>query len=153
VNGTCGRFGDGNWARDPYFTQNHASFRLPALSGIANPTRYQTYLAEIAKAQANNTVPLPGFDETGAPQCYNGGPPSAPDRRVVIAAAVDCTANNIRGAATNVVPLEYVKLFMTEPVQSAASDTDIMVEVVGTAGGAGTGALNGIYQDFVQLYR
>jgi Flp pilus assembly protein TadG len=151
VNGTCGRFGDGTWNRTAYLNQNHGG----ALAGVTSTsTRYQTYLAEIAKAAANTpAVPLPGFDETGAPQCYTGGAPSVPDRRVVIAAAIDCTANNIRGAATNIVPLEYVKLFMTEPVQSASSDTDIMVEVLGTAGGAGTGALNGIYQDFIQLYR
>jgi Flp pilus assembly protein TadG len=151
ASGSCGRFGDGNWNRTAYLSHNHGG----SLAGVntTTSTRYEVYKAEIARAQANGTVPLPGFDETGAPQCYNAGPPSAPDRRIVIAAAVDCTANNIRGSATNIVPLEYVKLFMTEPVQSASSDTDIMVEVVGTAGGAGTGALNGIYQDFVQLYR
>jgi Flp pilus assembly protein TadG len=151
VSGSCGRFGDGTWNRTAYLNHNHGG----SLAGVNTTasTRYEVYKAEIARAAANGTVPLPGFDETGAPQCYNGGPPSAPDRRVVIAAAVDCTSNNIRGSATNIVPLEYVKLFMTEPVQSASSDTDIMVEVIGTAGGAGTGALNGIYQDFVQLYR
>jgi hypothetical protein len=38
-------------------------------------------------------------------------------------------------------------------VQSAGSDTDIMVEVVDTAGGVGSGAITGVYNDFIQLYR
>jgi hypothetical protein len=152
--GTCGRFGDGTWNRTAYFTKNHPGGRPPALNGIANPTRYQTYLAEIDKAKTNTpAVPLPGFDETGAPQCYTGGAPSTPDRRVVIAAAVDCTANDIRGSSSGIVPVEFVKLFMTEPVQSASSNLDIMVEVIGSAGGTGKGIVEAFYQDFVQLYR
>jgi hypothetical protein len=54
---------------------------------------------------------------------------------------------------SNVTALEYVKLFMTEPVRNAGSDSRIRAEIVGTAGGAGSGAVNGVYQDFVQLYR
>lgn len=148
------RFGNGVWNRAGYVGQNHGGSYPPGTG--ATSTRYQMYLAEIAAAAgraAPNNVPLPGFIETGAPRCFNGGAPSEPDRRVVVAAAIDCAANDIRGSTTNVVPLEYVRLFMTEPVQSAGNDTDIMVEVVGSAGGAGAGSLNGTYQDFIQLYR
>ena len=86
--------------------------------------------------------------------CHTSVSPD-PDRRTVIAAAVDCSANNIRGSASNVVPLEYVKLFMTEPVLSPGGpdDAEIMVEVVNTAGGVGSGAITGVYNDFIQLYR
>lgn len=148
------RFGNGVWNRAGYVGQNHGGAYPPGTS--ATSTRYQMYLAEITAAAGRlppNNVPLPGFNETGAPRCYNGGAPSAPDRRVVVAAAIDCAANDIRGSSTNIVPLEYVRLFMTEPVQSSGNDTDIMVEVVGSAGGAGSGNLNGIFQDFIQLYR
>jgi hypothetical protein len=41
-----------------------------------------------------------------------------PDRRVVIAAAVDCTGQSMNGRS-NVTALEYVKLFMTEPVRGS----------------------------------
>lgn len=147
------RFGNGTWNRTAYIVANHGG-TYPAGTNSAS-TRYQVYLAEIAAASsrtAPNNVPLPGFDETGAPMCHTSVSPD-PDRRTVIAAAIDCTANNIQGNTTNVVPLEYVKLFMTEPVQSAASDTDILVEVIDTAGGVGSGAITGIYNDFIQLYR
>lgn len=148
------RFGNGVWDRAGYVGHNHLGAYPPGTG--ATSTRYQMYLAEIEAAAGRappDNVPLPGFSETGAPRCYNGGAPSAPDRRVVVAAAIDCGANEIRGSSTNIVPLEYVRLFLTEPVRSSGNDTDIMVEVVGPAGGAGSGNLNGIYQDFVQLYR
>jgi hypothetical protein len=148
------RFGNGVWDRAGYVSHNHQGVYPPGTG--ATSTRYRMYLAEIEAAAGRappNNVPLPGFRETGAPRCYNGGAPSAPDRRVVVAAAVDCAANDIRGSSTNIVPLEYVRLFLTEPVQSSGNDTGILVEVVGPAGSAGSGNLNGIFQDFVQLYR
>jgi hypothetical protein len=153
IAGTCGRFGDGNWNRTAYVAANHGGSYPPGTN--ATSSRYQMYLAEIAAARARtapNNVPLPGFDETGAPQCHSSVSPD-PDRRTVVAAAIDCTTNVINGSTRNVVPLEYVKLFMTEPVLSAASDVDIMVEVVNTAGGVGSGAITGVYNDFIQLYR
>ncbi len=153
IAGTCGRFGNGSWNRTAYVAANHSG-SYP-LGTNASSTRYQMYLAEIAAARARsapNNVPLPGFDETGAPQCHASVSPD-PDRRTVIAAAIDCSANVINGSTRNIVPLEYVKLFMTEPVQSAASNVDIMVEVVNTAGGVGSGAVTGVYNDFIQLYR
>ena len=147
------RYGNGAWNRAAYVTQNHGG-TYPVGTTISS-SRYQMYLAEIAAARARaapNNVPLPGFDETGAPMCHSSVSPD-PDRRTVIAAAIDCAANAISGNTRNVVPLEYVKLFMTEPVQPDNSDTDIMVEVVDTAGGVGSGAITGVYNDFIQLYR
>ena len=154
--GTCGRFGDGNWNRTAYFNQNHGG--IPPTGTGASSTRYAVYLAEIAQANsrpAPNNVPLPGKLETGAPQCHRSGPSPDPDRRTIIAAAVDCTAQNISGNTRNVVPLEYVKLFMTEPVASpgGTSDAEIMVEVVGGVGGVGSGAVVGSFRELVQLYR
>ncbi len=153
ISGTCGRFGDGAWNRAAYVTKNHHGI-YPA-GASATSSRYQMYLAEIAAARsrgAPDNVPLPGFAETGAPMCHSSASPD-PDRRTVIAAAIDCSSTPVSGSTRNVVPLEYVKLFMTEPVQSAGSDTDIMVEVVDTAGGVGSGAVTGVYNDFIQLYR
>jgi hypothetical protein len=116
------------------------------------------YLAEIAEAKkrsAPNNVPLPGKLETGAPQCHKLGPTADPDRRTVVAAAIDCAANDIRGNTSNVIPLEYVQLFMTEPVASpgGGEDAEIMVEVIRSAGGFGSGATVGVYREIVQLYR
>jgi hypothetical protein len=66
---------------------------------------------------------------------------------------VECGPGNNPQGQSDVVAVEFVKMFLTEPVGSNGSDFDIWAEVVGTAGGAGSGALNGVYQDFVQLYR
>jgi Putative Flp pilus-assembly TadE/G-like len=153
ISGSCGRFGDGAWNRNAYVAANHGGTYPAGTNGTS--TRYQVYLAEIAAARARgapNNVPLPGYAETGAPMCHSSVSPD-PDRRTVIAAAIDCSSTIISGSTRNVVPLEYVKLFMTEPVQSAGSDTDIMVEVVNTAGGVGSGAITGVYNEFIQLYR
>ncbi len=149
------RFGAGSWNRDGYVATNHVG-TYPSGTN-ATSTRYQMYLAEIAAARSRTTpndVPLPTRNETGAPMCHTSVSPD-PDRRTVIAAAVDCAANSIRGSTSNVVPLEYVKLFMTEPVLSPGGpdDAEIMVEVVNTAGGVGSGAITGVYNDFIQLYR
>ncbi len=149
------RFGNGSWNRQAYVNTNHAG-TYPSGTNFTS-TRYQMYLAEIAAARARtapNNVPLPTRNENGKPICHASGPTSDPDRRTVIAAVIsksDC--DNMAGRTTNLVPLEYVKLFMTEPVQSGGSDFDIMVEVVNTAGGVGSGAITGVYNDFIQLYR
>jgi Putative Flp pilus-assembly TadE/G-like len=148
------RYGTGSWDRAGYVTTNHGGTYPVGTS--ATSSRYQMYLAEITAAlgrTAPNNVPLPTRDETGKPMCHTSGPTSDPDRRTVIAAAVDCTSTPVSGNTRNVVPLEYVKLFMTEPVASSGSDTDIVVEVVNTAGGVGSGAVTGVYNDFIQLYR
>ena len=146
------RFGDGNWNRTAYVNKNHRG-AFPAGTSLSS-TRYQIYLAEIAAARTNTpAVPLPGFQETGAAMCHPSGATPEADRRTVIAAAVDCNATRIAGRTENIVPLEYVKLFMIRPINSDNNDFDIFVEVVNTAGGVGSGAITGVYNDFIQLYR
>lgn len=147
------RFGSGNWDRAGYVASNHGG-SYP-LGTDANSTRYEMYLAEIAAMPTNTpNVPLPlKTQETGLPQCHNLGPVSDPERRVLVAAAIDCSGLNSPTGSTTVIPLEYVKVFMTEPVGATGNDFDIMVEVVDTAGGVGSAGLTGVYQDFIQLYR
>ncbi len=156
---TCangGRFGDGVWnnavtGRPNYVTKNYGGTD-PHPSAT---TRYAYYKAEIAAhgGGAATTRILPASKpETGRRQCSSNQSPD-PDRRVVIAAGIDCTANPIRGRTTNVPVQEFVKLFLTEPVGAGSGSTfDLFFEVVGSAetGSAGTG---GIFHDVVQLYR
>jgi hypothetical protein len=152
--GSCGRFGNGNWNRTAYVAMNHNGSYPSGTS--PSSTRYAVYLAEIAAARSRtppNNVPLPGKQETGAPTCHALGASTDTARRNLIAAAVDCTANNIQGNTSGVVPLEYVELFLTEPVGTTGNDTNIFVEVIGGAGGFGSGASVGAYRDIVQLYR
>ena len=151
--GTCGRYGDGTWTagRVDYVNANYGGLD-PHPS--AN-TRYEYYLEEIDAASGGDI--LSGLAETGRPIC-SPHVSNDPDRRVVIAAGIDCDAYAIGGAATNVPVQEFFKIFLTEPVGDdglSPPKLDIWGEIVGSAGGpgAGTGGTGGIFRDVVQLYR
>ncbi|MFD1156586.1 Tad domain-containing protein [Roseovarius aestuarii] len=149
--GSCARFGDGNWSggRVTYVNTNYAG--TDPHPGAT--TRYQYYKAEIAAAGTGDI--LSGLAETGRPQC-SSNQSADPDRRVVIAAGIDCAANSIKGSATNVPVKEFVKIFLTEPVGDDGTSPptlDIWGEVIGSAGGQGAGGSGGVFKDVVQLYR
>ena len=155
--GTCGRFGNGNWSagRTEYVNYNYAGTD-PHLSAS---TRYDYYLAEIAAAGGggSSAAILSGLAETGRPQCSSNQSPD-PERRVIIAAGIDCGANSIGGAAKNVPVKQFVKMFLTEPVGDDGTSpptVDIWAEIIGRAdnGGAGAGGTGGVFHDVVQLYR
>ncbi len=148
------RFGNRTYSWANYINTNHGG-SFPAGTS-ATSTRYQMYLAEIAAARsrtAPNNVPLPGRNETGAPSCSRAGASPDLERRTVIAAAIDCSTLGTGGGRTTVTPLEYVRIFLTEPVGVQGNEANIWGEVVGTAGGVGSGATTGAFNDFVQLYR
>lgn len=154
-NGSCSRFGDGNWStgRANYVAKNY---------GTADPhasaaTRYQYYLAEIASAGGggSKTSILTGRAETGRPQCSPNQSPD-PDRRIVIAAGIDCGANPIKGSANDVPVAEFFRLFLTEPVGTdpvSPSILNLWVEVEGSAETTGASNTAGLFHDVVQLYR
>jgi Flp pilus assembly protein TadG len=168
--GTC-RFGTGDWNRDTYLQTYHQnlwpipndpkpSSELPPRASI---TRWDIYQAEIRSARARGDQGMPtstttGFATMGRPGNHDTAKTAAqralldPNRRIVVAAAVDCGGQSMNGRS-NVAALEYVRLFMTEPVRNAGSDSRILAEIVGTAGGIGSGALEASYRDFIQLYR
>ncbi|MFT4706188.1 MAG: hypothetical protein ACJAY6_001625 [Yoonia sp.] len=169
--GGCTRYGDGNWDYDTYIDINYgdANGTLDAgedahlvslIPAAYAGTRYGVYVAEIEYAK---TAGLPSGaildarDESGIAQC-SSNVSSDPKRRVVIAAAIDCVANPINGAATNVPVAEFVELFMTNPVGTGAGSPpsfDLWVEVIGSAGveGYGSAGTGGVFRDVVQLYR
>jgi hypothetical protein len=79
-----------------------------------------------------------------------------PERRVLVAAGIDCAANNINGARDDVPVEEFFELFLTHPVgEDGTNNFDIWVEVLGSAGGDGYSSAGpgGIFRDVVQLYR
>ena len=169
--GTCSRFGNGSWDYARYIDANYGdrngtldagedSKIAPLIPAAYAGTRYGVYLAEIAYAK---TAGLPkgailsGRDETGIAQC-SANVSTRPERRVMIAAAIDCDTYPVNGAASNVPVAEFVELFMTEPVGTGAGSPpsfDLWVEVIGSAGVAGMGAAGtgGVFRDVVQLYR
>lgn len=157
ASGSCARFGDGNWSagRTAYVATNYdgAGPSVPA-----GATRYEYYLAEIAAAggPGSRAAILADRAETGRASCAPAASPD-PERRIVIAAAIDCTAHPVSGRTTNVPVEEFFRLFLTEPVGQDASSPprlDLWVEVVGSAqGNGGSGGNGGIVHDVVQLFR
>jgi len=157
TNGNCDRFGNGEWSA------GRANYVAINYDGIdphpAAVTRFEYYQAEIAAAGgggANTRILEAPRSETGRPMCSNQQS-ADPDRRVIIAAAIDCNAREIRGAETGVPVEEFVRIFLTEPVGqdgSSPPQVDIWGEIIGSAGGDSGGAgENGIFRDVVQLYR
>ena len=73
-----------------------------------------------------------------------------PDRRVLIAAGVDCAAHEdeLSGQASGIPVEEFVRLFVTEPVGDP-NDPSIFTEVIGSAARDGSGAV----RDLVELVR
>ena len=150
------RVGDGVWSSA---TTGRPNYVLKNYNGTdpfpsAN-TRYKYYLAEIAAhgGAASKSAILTGKKETGRPIC-SANQSTDVDRRVIIAAGIDCAANNIQGSATNVPVAEFFKFFLTEPVTGTGNANNIYAEIVGSAeGSSGAGTADGIFHDFVQLYR
>lgn len=153
----CAPYGDGNWSagRAAYVAKNY---------GGTDPhpgaqTRYQYYLAEIAAAGGTGSTSRilpPGRSESGRPMCSSNQDPD-PERRVIIAAGVDCATNPISGRTTGVPVHQFVKMFLTEPVVDnggGSSALDIYAEIIGSASGnGGSGGSAGVIHDVVQLYR
>jgi len=183
--GTCAdgpRFGDGNWDINSYLEMNHGTqttnadgdvvttvpepfaSMMTALPGTRpDHTRYDVYLEEIANADATNydgILPI-GRSESGLPQCNTAVPPDnkpyGPERRVLIAAGIDCDSNPISGRATDVPVKEFFKVFMLGPSRDLSNKNDFVidVEILGSAGGAGGGnsELFGVFREVVEIYR
>ncbi len=145
INGS--RFGSGNWDQEGYRTTNHDG-AFP--NGIGpGATRYEMYLAEIAAANGGNI--LTGKTETGLPACNSSGPAGS-DRRLLIAAGIDCESHDVRGNREHVPVQTFVQMFMTEPAGSSGSDSTVCVEEVAAVDAAGE-AGNGVIRDVIQLYR
>ena len=173
------RFGNKTWDYDSYIDTNYGDKdpNTPYDPDTEDPiadyipakyagTRYGVYLGEILYAKAQNGG-VAGGDiltdraETGYPQC--GIASTDPERRVLIAAAIDCSSFEDDTSDTdknNLPVIEFVELFMMEPVgegtgTGSAKSFDMWVEVIGSAGERGYGGAGdgGKFRDVVQLYR
>jgi hypothetical protein len=73
------------------------------------------------------------------------------DRRVLTVAVVNCRENDIRGQSSQVPVVAYARMFITEPVGSAApSEDDLYVEMLGVAM---PNDQSGIVHDYPVLFR
>jgi hypothetical protein len=156
-----GRFGDGNWnnGRDAYVDINYGT--PSGTAGTTDPfagagTRFEYYKAEVENAGADGPI-LTDRSEDGRPQCSQHESDNI-NRRVFIAAGIDCAANGINGAATGVPVEQFYEVFLLQPVGAGSGSPatfDLHVEVIGPAGGDGAGNADdaGIFRNVVELYR
>ena len=146
--GLCSYWGDGDWSigRAEYVLRNY--------SGVdPHPdaqTRYDYYVAELERLENAKGQERRFLEDLISPQCSNRQP-GGPERRVFVAAAIDCVSNPVGGGASNVPVLEFVEVFMLAPV-GVDGTRDVWVEVIGGLGGVGGNQTDGIVRDVVQLY-
>ena len=138
--GGCGIFGNASWAsgRAAFVARNFGGTDpFPQAS-----TRFEFYNAMVA-AQANGSAGglvgglLGGLGGTlntllglGLPTCAPAADPD-PNRRVLIAAAIDCTGISATANLQDVPVLDFVELFMTAPTGLDGGNT-VNVEVIGS---------------------
>jgi hypothetical protein len=149
VTGAGIRYGDGQWDKAAYCTVNYGD---PTCAAVASPTgaeintRYGFYRAEVESGvvpqQVNENVKnlcytAKNWDEipTGTDVRPEGFDVTAngPDRRVVVAAMVNCNeqkaAGNLNGHKT-VKVAKWVLLFLTEAAGQYGDQAEIFLEVI-----------------------
>jgi hypothetical protein len=120
-------------------------------TGGAN-SRYQMYRNEIDNSFGGDILDTAaGLEESGRPTC-SGNMSVDPDRRVLVAAAVDCSGLP-PGNASNVPVIDFYRIFMSN-IAGAPDPADVWVEVIDHVDPFGGGLPgSGFAHDFVQLYR
>jgi len=157
---TCGtgatspRFGDGINANEltKYWQTNHGDLALPV--DFDGSTRFDLYRYEIDtskipnKSAADVDDPTGYKGEDGAPKC-NASSIDNPllDRRVLIVAVMNCVENGVKGSSSNVPVIDFMEVFLTEPVND---DGDLFGEVLGVVD---QGDDDGVLHEFPVLYR
>jgi Putative Flp pilus-assembly TadE/G-like len=137
--------------RQGYVQHNYTDVGMGDRTGGAT-TRYQMYQNEIANAAGGDILDTSaGLEESGRPMCHSSMSPN-PDRRVLVAAAVDCSTLP-PGNASNVPVIDFYRIFMSN-IAGAPDPTDVWVEVIEHVDPFSGGAPgSGFAHDFVQLYR
>jgi hypothetical protein len=136
--GPDGRFGNGHWDCLSYWNANFAS------SGVTKPAQC------IADASGFSRYDMYQFEidnglELEAPQ--NAANELA-DRRIIYVAVVNCVENGLAGRQT-VMAVNFIKIFLTEPV-SEPTGVEIIGEIVDVVQ---LGIDDTVLHDIVQLYR
>jgi hypothetical protein len=173
--------GDG-WDRNGYWSINHGVATMPMIPSASNPvatnrppSRYDIYRYEIANPSlVSDHAGGKNNGETGVPACYNtasvtltdpaGTPSPGVDRRIIVAAVVNCQANATKIAGqTELQPDGYISIFLTNPIEKedntkgpddeTAAEKPIRFEVVDVAGARGRGTMANFLHDEAQLYR
>jgi Flp pilus assembly protein TadG len=172
--------GNGNWDITTYWTNNHGGAAPADIQSVATtyananglpapgpqlpvtgntygatiPSRYATYLYEIAKPAIDVANTPTGHMENGAPACYKTptDPNITPARRLLNVGIVNCTQQGVGGRSA-ITPGSMLQAFMILPADGGGSNPanpGIYLEVVKQVQ-ADTG--DGILHTVVQLYR
>ena len=158
------RMGNGDWGGqfEAYWSVNHPGVSAPNSWSSSNlPTRYEVYRWEIDEGEIPDNSDLTPKGEDGAPTCSDSSVSDEPDRRIIYAAVLNCTAADLTGGSDEEIPvLTFVKMFMTQPMtkepghddddETAASDNTLFVEMVDLVS---PGVDDEVVHDIVQLYR
>ena len=158
---TYNRIGNGSWDYEGYLAAN--GFTSADMAGFVDsdgnaysnanpPSRYDLYNYEIDAGLVDDPS-LGG--ETGTPACHSN-PSTDPDRRLIYGAIVNCLehAADLNGQSGDPIPaIGFASFFLTEPVDQARTNGDVMAEIVDIDGNAGRGTMIGFAKDNVQLYR
>ncbi len=137
--------GDGDWDRDAYFRVHYlrgngtrwTSAEWQANTGLGStPSRYEVYDWEVAnRGTVVDGVTVLDPNPSGAsgntkvayglPVCSNAQSPpngpgqvpggSTPDRRRISVAVINCTAESVNGAETNLPVVKWIDVFLVEP--------------------------------------
>jgi len=182
---SCGAFGskptdeNPSWDVDAYVAKNYGeigSTTPPTFKDLQGkneffaalpnkPTRFEVYKAEHETAKAaiddvstGETTLAPNVDLSGNTCSTLATPSLNPNRRVFIAAGIDCAANAINGAKKGVPVEGYYEVFLMGPVgmeNGGSGNFDLNVEYIGPAGGDGSGDDDdgGIFRVVVELLR
>jgi Putative Flp pilus-assembly TadE/G-like len=152
----------------------YATYMANPDSGLGDPKATVTSLMPPLLFDGDNNDPeIPStYDddytvdraEDGLPYCATdpdeGGPDNFsldPRRRVVIAAVVDCNAQQVKGNTKDVLATYFVETFITQPVKGDPTDKkkfDMWIEIIGPALNTGSSVVEkGVFRNLVQLYR
>lgn len=159
------RMGNGDWDFEAYWDLNHGN-RDGVYDATSDgnttgwdngnlPTRYDVYRWEIDNNQIPNKSTVGG--ENGNPACSSATVTDDPDRRIIYAAVINCTAEDLRGGSGDTVPaLTFIKMFITQPMTKLPGtgqideDDTLYVEMIDIVK---PGVDDEVVHDIVQLYR
>ncbi len=134
--------GNGMWDSASYMTVNHGvpdTSGVPDLDGDGQIIRYEVYQDELTPPIAN----LPTGEPEVAPVCHFASWQPPVDRRVIVAAVLNCAG--LAGISTT-EPIAWVELFLTEPMGVFNGNNDLYSEIIGPGATAGGGITRYILQ-------
>ena len=185
VTGACtGPIGNGLWDRNAYFRSHYrrstntrwSASEWPINTGLpANASRYQVYKWEYENrgtvvdgvtvlnpnptGATGNTPVAYGLPQCSAGQGYGTGiVPAAtvPDRRRISVAVVNCVAQSVNGAESNLSVVKWIDVFLVQPSlnRTRTNAGDVYAEVIGeTQTGAGQTAGQVVRRDLPYLVK